>query len=141
MAVICLGRLLPAGSPEKSSSSLPAVYTRAEYRKTGDVIVRFAVSIFGLAGGGVCPADTIADVAVRSCRTISPLPVSPFGRPSAVCFLWHYPAGCPGWPLATTVPFPARTFLPRRFASQTEAAGATARPTHKSIISKIKYKI
>jgi hypothetical protein len=31
---------------------------------------------------------------------------------SAVYFLWHYPAGRPGWPLATTVPCPARTFLP-----------------------------
>jgi hypothetical protein len=30
----------------------------------------------------------------------------------AVYFLWHFPAGCPGWPLATTVPCPARTFLP-----------------------------
>jgi len=31
---------------------------------------------------------------------------------SAVYFLWHFPAGCPGWPLAITVPCPARTFLP-----------------------------
>ncbi len=36
--------------------------------------------IFGLAGGGVCPADAVTDTAVRSCRTISPLPVPP-------CFL------------------------------------------------------
>jgi len=35
---------------------------------------------------------------------------------SAVYFLWHFPAGHPGWLLATTVPCPARTFLPRRFA-------------------------
>jgi len=32
--------------------------------------------------------------------------------PSAVWFLWHFPAGHPGWPLAITVPCPARTFLP-----------------------------
>jgi hypothetical protein len=32
-------------------------------------------------------------------------------RPSAVYFLWHFPAGYPGWPLATTMPYPARTFL------------------------------
>ena len=30
----------------------------------------------GLAGGGVYPAGTVADTAVRSYRTISPLPVS-----------------------------------------------------------------
>jgi len=29
----------------------------------------------------------------------------------AVCFLWHCPAGHPGWPLATTLPCGARTFL------------------------------
>ncbi len=31
--------------------------------------------------------------------------------PSAVCFLWHFPSGRPGWPLAITVPCPVRTFL------------------------------
>ena len=29
----------------------------------------------------------------------------------AVCFLWHCPAGRPGWLLATTLPCGARTFL------------------------------
>ena len=29
----------------------------------------------------------------------------------AVCFLWHCPAGHPGWLLATTLPCGARTFL------------------------------
>jgi len=90
--------------------------------------------IFGLAGGGVCPAGAVTDTAVRSCRTISPLPVPPCflakarRGPSAVYFLWHYPAGCPGWLLTTTVPFPARTFLPRRFASQKRSSGSD-RPT------------
>jgi len=32
---------------------------------------------FGLAGGGVCPASTVTGTAVRSYRTISPLPVPP----------------------------------------------------------------
>jgi uncharacterized protein YegP (UPF0339 family) len=30
---------------------------------------------------------------------------------AAVCFLWHCPAGHPGWALPTTLPFGARTFL------------------------------
>ncbi len=35
------------------------------------------------------------------------------GRASkAVCFLWHCPSARAGWPLATTVPCPVRTFLP-----------------------------
>ena len=38
-------------------------------------------------------------------------------------FLWHFPAGRPGWPLATTVPCPARTFL------RLTKKPATARPT------------
>src|SRR6185436_11161461 len=29
----------------------------------------------------------------------------------AVCFLWHCPAGHPGWVLPTTLPYGARTFL------------------------------
>jgi len=33
-----------------------------------------AVRIFGLAAGGVCRADDVTTVAVRSYRTISPLP-------------------------------------------------------------------
>ena len=51
--------------------------------------------LFGLAPRGVCPAGWITPAAVRSYRTISPLP-----RPSgeAVYFLWHlpYPAKDPG---------------------------------------------
>ena len=31
-------------------------------------------SLFGLAPGGVCRADAVASAAVRSCRTVSPLP-------------------------------------------------------------------
>jgi len=37
---------------------------------------------------------------VRSYRTVSPLPVRALtGTPSAVCSLWHFPAGRPDWPL------------------------------------------
>jgi hypothetical protein len=31
--------------------------------------------------------------------------------PSAVCFLWHFPAGHPDWHLASTLPCGAPTFL------------------------------
>jgi hypothetical protein len=68
-----------------------------------------ATGMLGLAGGGVCRAVAVTDDAVRSYRTISPLPTA--SRPKAVYFLWHCPAGHPGRPLAATVPCPARTFL------------------------------
>jgi hypothetical protein len=49
---------------------------------------------------------------VRSYRTVSPLPVpnSAVG-PSAVCSLWHCPAGRPDWPLTSTLPYGVPTFL------------------------------
>ena len=77
--------------------------------------------LLGLAGGGVCPASAVTGTAVRSYRTISPLPPAPIltintyyslyvplsngthtscrtlsvkiGVGSAVYFLWHFP--CP----------------------------------------------
>ncbi len=65
-----------------------------------------AYFLFGLASGGVYPAACVTASAVRSYRTISPLPLS------AVYFLWHFPwthapQGLPG-----TLPYEARTFLP-----------------------------
>ena len=47
---------------------------------------------------------------VRSYRTVSPLPVRP-KPPSAVCSLWHCPAGRPDWVLPSTLPCGVRTFL------------------------------
>jgi len=58
LAAIYLDRPLPAGS-----SDLPAGNARAERQ------------LLGLAGGGVYPADDVTIIAVRSYRTISPLPV------------------------------------------------------------------
>jgi len=43
--------------------------------------------LFGLAPGGVYRAGPVAGTAVRSCRTLSTLPV----RRRAVRFLWHCP--------------------------------------------------
>jgi len=60
---------------------------------------------------------------VRSYRTISTLPVrdSRVAAPSAVCFLWHFPAGFPGWVLPTALAlwcpdFPRRHHLRSRLA-------------------------
>src|SRR5262249_49938096 len=66
--------------------------------------------LLALAPGGVCRAAQVALGAVRSYRTVSPLPSpSPAG---AGCFLWHCPAGHPHRPLGRTPPRGARAFLP-----------------------------
>ena len=67
-------------------------------------------SLFGLSPGGVCPADPVTRTAVRSCRTVSPLPRSV--RTVAVSSLWHFPWSRDRLPLATTLTRGARTFLP-----------------------------
>jgi hypothetical protein len=77
------------------------------------------------AVGFALPIAVTSD-AVRSYRTISPLPVP---RRRAIgghrrYFLRHFPAGHPGRPLAATVPCPARTFLRVSFNP------ATVRPTY-----------
>jgi hypothetical protein len=109
--------------------------------------------LFGLAGGGVCPAVPVARNAVRSYRTISPLPMpdcrlpipngpmedrascSPAARIDnrqsflAVCFLWHFPSARAGLVLPTTVPFPVRTFLPDAAARGPRAATPERSPS------------
>ena len=90
-AIIPLGRLSP-----DASSDLP-----------GNGAGRAIVSLFGLAPGGVCPATAITNSAVRSCRTISPLPSR------AVSFLWHFPSAHAVQMLSGASPCGARTFLHR----------------------------
>jgi len=91
-----------------------------------------AIHLSGPPGGGVpngtpdgpsCPDSTLLRVGfteptgsprslVRSYRTVSPLPVrGPEATPSAVCSLWHFPAGRPDWPLTSTLPCGVPTFL------------------------------
>jgi hypothetical protein len=69
--------------------------------------------LLGLAGGGVYPADDVTAVAVRSYRTISPLPVPPsadIGRVFSVALSLglppvavshHRTLPCSDFPLAT----------------------------------------
>jgi hypothetical protein len=115
VAAIHLGRRLPAGS-----SGLP-----------GSVCGRAVLSLRGLAPGGVCRAARVAPGAgallphrfTLTCAGPLRRPVPP----SAVCSLWHFPAGRPDWVLPSTVPGGVRTFLgPVRRS----ARHAAARPTH-----------
>ena len=70
------------------------------------------VDRFGLAPCGVCRAAFIAKCAVRSYRTISPLPLR------AVCFLLHFPSSGVIWPRRPVLsggalPCGVRKFLPQ----------------------------
>jgi len=64
--------------------------TRAAFRKTRTARRKPCLPpLFGLAPGGVCRAVHVTVAAVRSYRTLSPLPRS--RKTGAVCFLWHFP--------------------------------------------------
>jgi len=70
-------------------------------------------SLFGFAPGGVCHAVRVTASAVRSYRTLSPLP----SHAMAVCSLWHFPWGRPRRTLSGTV-FPwSPDFPPPRCGS------------------------
>src|SRR6204780_2376471 len=61
-------------------------------------LTRRASLLFGFAPGGACHAADVAARAVRSYRTLSPLPSRLLAlRPAikAVCFLWRFPWGRP----------------------------------------------
>src|SRR5712671_8038739 len=61
--------------------------------------------LLGLAPGGVYPAAAVAGGAVRSYRTISPLPPTvPKDNGLGGVFLWHFPWGRPRRALPGTVP-------------------------------------
>ena len=58
---------------------------------------------------GFAMPSTLTCDAVRSYRTVSPLPRSE--ERSAVCFLLHFPSRHRAWPLASLLPVGVRTFL------------------------------
>ena len=88
-----------------ASSALPVVLGRAALERT----------LSELAPGGVYQADPVTGAAGGLLHHRFTLAAAPAGRSRrfavAVCSLWHCPAGHPGWPLATTAPCGARTFL------------------------------
>jgi hypothetical protein len=113
--------VIPLGcASPRSSSDLPGSPMRATW--CGRQAPR--ASLFGLAPGGVCRAADVATRAVRSYRTISPLP-APLARHLGGIFLLHFPWARAPQALPGTVPLGARTFL------HVLAHTATAWPTLK----------
>jgi hypothetical protein len=93
-AAIPLGRRLPAGS-----SGLPGGLRRA-----GSPPPVWPCSGWGLPSRPGHPG--------RWCALTAPFHPCLCGLPpSAVCFLWHCPAGHPDWLLTSTLPCGVRTFL------------------------------
>ena len=92
------GRLV---RPTRAAARRPARRRRTRIAPGG----RRPPLLFGLAPGGVFHATAVAGGAVRSYRTVSPLPPARLARAgSAVCFLWHFPWGRPRRALPGTVP-------------------------------------
>jgi hypothetical protein len=108
-----VSRVLSGGEPSATAihlglGSLPASSNQPGRRLRSCLVAGVASApvppLFGLAPGGVCRAASVAGDAVRSYRTLSPLPfrgVAPAIQ--AVCFLLHFPWGRPRRPLAVTV--------------------------------------
>ena len=113
-AVIHLGLPSPAGS-----SGLPA----GSGGQPSSTCAGTSRCPLGLAPGGVYRAVPVTRDAGGLLHHLFTLTRPESGR--AVWFLWHFPAGHPGLPLATTLPCGVRTFLD---AGRTRAA--TARSTH-----------
>ena len=108
---IRLGRPLPDASrdlPERRCGNPSAAQSRRPF-------------LFGLAPGGVYPATPVTERAVRSYRTLSPLPAD-----LAVCRRFAFCGTFPGVTPAGRYPAPcfrrARTFLPLRVSPLQEAA-------------------
>ena len=117
--------VIPLGcASPRSSSDLPGSLTWATW--CGRHAPR--ASLFGLAPGGVCRAADVATCAVRSYRTISPLP-APLARHLGGIFLLHFPWAHAPQALPGTVPCGARTFLhvPKHTATVWPTPGCTIR--------------
>jgi hypothetical protein len=68
--------------------------------------------LFGIASGGVLQAALLPGRRCALTAPFQPCLILPGGRPSAVCFLFHFPSGFPARPLTGTLPCDVRTFLP-----------------------------
>jgi hypothetical protein len=112
---IHLGRSLPNASRDRPERR------RGRPARRRKLSQRRLPLLLGLAPGGVYPAAAVAGGAVRSYRTISPLPPAAQGRNGfGGVFLWHFPWGRPRRALPGTVPPWSPDFPP---SSHTQGMG------------------
>src|ERR1700754_3603338 len=93
-----------------SHSSRPGVTARLQQPTRERRGPRHGSLIWSCSGWGLPCRATLAPHAVRSYRTLSPLP-DPLAGPSAVCSLLHWPSAHAAQVLPGTLPYGARTFL------------------------------
>jgi len=93
-----------------SHSSRPGVTARLQQPTRGRRGQRHSPLIWSCSGWGLPCHATLSPHAVRSYRTLSPLP-DPLAGPSAVCSLLHWPSAHAAQELPGTLPYGARTFL------------------------------
>jgi len=98
------------GSVVSSHSSRPCVAARLEQPTRERRGPRHGSPIRSCSRWGLPCRAALAPRAVRSYRTISPLP-DLLAEPSAVCFLLHFPSARAAQALPGTLPCGARTFL------------------------------
>ena len=119
----CRSVTIYLGPPSPTSScGLPANLGRATLERPR----RRRNAHLGLAPGGVYLATSVTRGAGGLLHHRFTLTGA---QTPAVCSLWHCPAGHPGLPLATTLPFGARTFLGNAHVA---AAARPARPPYPS---------
>jgi len=95
-----------------ASSNLPGNWPRTPKDPKAGRAARVPFPYLVLLRMGFSLSSDVAAEAVRSYRTISPLP--PARRTAAVSFLLHYPSRRRASPLASMPPVGARTFLSRQ---------------------------
>jgi hypothetical protein len=93
-----------------SHSSRPGVTARLQQPTRGRYGPHHSPLIWSCSGWGLPCHATLSPHAVRSYRTLSPLP-DPLAGPSAVCSLLHWPSAHAAQELPGTLPCGARTFL------------------------------
>ena len=125
VTAILLGRRLPGAS--SNLPGRPDLDTDPEAHALSRESL--APSLFGLAPGGVCRAAGVTAGAVRSYRTVSPLPRQTL-RTAAVCSLWHFPWARTRRMLSGTVCPRSPDFPPRQPFG---FAGAAVRPTDRGM--------
>src|SRR5262245_48982878 len=85
-----------------------------------------APPLFGFAPGGVCRAAAVAGRAVRSYRTVSPLPAAACAAAGGLILCGTFPGVTPAGRYPAPFVRGARTFLPGGLST---LAGAAVQPT------------
>ena len=103
--------IIHLGPPSPTASSALPAPNPADHGR--EAACTASGGLLGFARGGVCRAPIVTNRAVRSYRTISPLPVPDKSghRPYVFCGTFPDPATGGRWALPTTMSYRVRTFL------------------------------